>query len=248
MKRCHHCGGEVVFRKDATGKPYPIHLSGGCLQSGSSRTYDEPSDEQPCRRTRCPECRSLVWFVRHNGGSVWLEELGHPWPKHPCFDDADTGGMRALSRSVGTLPDERHRFTLLAVVGRNFTSQIQVEESSFHCSYIELTPLSSVPFAVRMMGDVGVRSGDLVCWTPNQDGKSGKILFSEAEASEGRIVPLRVFDKGVIQASEGALQKRFVRCPFCKTPVGAARLRSHFSRCPVRRNKPGSRSPSGKGK
>lgn len=39
-----------------------------------------------CRPTNCPECGASVYFVRHNGGSVWLDELGSPWPKHGCFD------------------------------------------------------------------------------------------------------------------------------------------------------------------
>jgi hypothetical protein len=25
--------------------------------------------------------------VEYNGGCVWLDELGPPWPKHPCFDE-----------------------------------------------------------------------------------------------------------------------------------------------------------------
>jgi hypothetical protein len=28
----------------------------------------------------------MVYYVEHNGGSVWFNELGPPWPKHPCFD------------------------------------------------------------------------------------------------------------------------------------------------------------------
>src|ERR1039458_521988 len=35
---------------------------------------------------RCPRCPQMVYLVRHNGGSVWLDELGWPWPKHGCFD------------------------------------------------------------------------------------------------------------------------------------------------------------------
>jgi hypothetical protein len=38
-----------------------------------------------CRSTSCPQCRRPVFFVRHNGGSVWFDELGWPWPIHPCF-------------------------------------------------------------------------------------------------------------------------------------------------------------------
>ena len=25
-----------------------------------------------------------MFFVKHNGGSVWFDALGFPWPKHPC--------------------------------------------------------------------------------------------------------------------------------------------------------------------
>jgi len=34
-----------------------------------------------------------VYFVRHNGGSVWFDSLGKPWPKHSCFFD-DIGAAR----------------------------------------------------------------------------------------------------------------------------------------------------------
>ena len=40
--------------------------------------------------TACPECRKPVYFIRHNDGSVWVDELGWPWPKHACFDKPNT--------------------------------------------------------------------------------------------------------------------------------------------------------------
>lgn len=41
-----------------------------------------------CRPTTCPHCGDEVFFVRHNGGSVWFDPpLGPPWDKHGCFDD-----------------------------------------------------------------------------------------------------------------------------------------------------------------
>ena len=40
-----------------------------------------------CRPTNCPKCSSPVFFIRHNGGSIWVDSLGWPWPKHSCFDD-----------------------------------------------------------------------------------------------------------------------------------------------------------------
>lgn len=46
------------------------------------------AQEDFTRPTTCPRCGSTsVWFVRHNGGSVWFDSLGQPWPKHGCFDD-----------------------------------------------------------------------------------------------------------------------------------------------------------------
>lgn len=40
-----------------------------------------------CALTICPKCGEQVYFVRHNGGSVWFDSLGPPWPKHFCFSD-----------------------------------------------------------------------------------------------------------------------------------------------------------------
>ena len=46
-------------------------------------------EEDFCSPTTCPICGASVYFVRHNGGNVWLDSLGPPWPKHACFDDDD---------------------------------------------------------------------------------------------------------------------------------------------------------------
>jgi hypothetical protein len=51
-----------------------------------------------CRATTCPECGAEVFFIRHNGGSVWVDELGWPWPKHGCFDESSsTTGYRFIA-------------------------------------------------------------------------------------------------------------------------------------------------------
>lgn len=37
---------------------------------------------------RCPICSASVFFYRSpNGGSVFFDNLGPPWPKHPCTRD-----------------------------------------------------------------------------------------------------------------------------------------------------------------
>lgn len=63
-----------------------------------SRTW-RYRDEDLCHPTTCPICGAEVYFVRHNGGSVWFDELDRPWPKHGCFDD-DPGTVGVQTQLV----------------------------------------------------------------------------------------------------------------------------------------------------
>jgi hypothetical protein len=41
-------------------------------------------------RCQKKECGQPVYFIRHNGGSVWVDPpLGPPWHKHRCYYDDD---------------------------------------------------------------------------------------------------------------------------------------------------------------
>ena len=55
---------------------------------------------------RCPVCGAAVYFYQSpDGGKVYFDELGHPWPKHPCMDQATvTSGPRCtpfLGNKIG---------------------------------------------------------------------------------------------------------------------------------------------------
>ncbi len=59
---------------------------------------------------RCPVCGALVYFHSNEHGSrVYFDELGHPWPKHPCTDTAEHrdpfpgSGANQRPRMVDTL-------------------------------------------------------------------------------------------------------------------------------------------------
>lgn len=39
-----------------------------------------------CGETTCSHCGKRVYFLRYNGGAIWLDAMGWPWPKHSCFD------------------------------------------------------------------------------------------------------------------------------------------------------------------
>lgn len=90
MGLCSRCGNPVTFRY-VNGRCVPIHNSGGCTNSGAGRVKDysgyQSSESSVCFSTNCPKCGETVFFIRHNGGSVWLDPpLGWPWYKHGCFE------------------------------------------------------------------------------------------------------------------------------------------------------------------
>jgi hypothetical protein len=92
MPICSRCGSEIEFRY-IDGRCVPLHLyGGGCSGSARSDVHDyagySRSKESCCFLTSCPECGCEVYFIRHNGGSVWIDPpLGPPWYKHPCMDN-----------------------------------------------------------------------------------------------------------------------------------------------------------------
>lgn len=60
--------------------------------------------------TTCPRCKAEVFFVRHNGGSVYFDELGPPWPKHGCFDDDRYGHQLRQTLAAFTRCNSAPRF------------------------------------------------------------------------------------------------------------------------------------------
>ena len=78
---CHFCGVEIRFR-NIRGRPTPLHPTGSrCVGKQLYREEDNArSATIPCAR-----CSKPVFFIRHNGGCAWFEDLGCPWDEHPCF-------------------------------------------------------------------------------------------------------------------------------------------------------------------
>src|SRR5208282_1597883 len=102
MAICYHCGEEIEFINNGFG-PIPLHPSGSCSGRGGGRGYsyfrstsdgevfDFPFITYPSYinpNARCPVCGASVYFYQSPyGGSVFFDELGPPWPKHPCTDN-----------------------------------------------------------------------------------------------------------------------------------------------------------------
>lgn len=65
---------------------------------------------------RCPVCGALVFFYQNSAGSrVFFDDIGPPWPKHPCTDLPDFRGSvshpaaaTAAPRSTATASQNDH--------------------------------------------------------------------------------------------------------------------------------------------
>lgn len=68
------CGWGGVF--------YGLGLRDGANYWSKAESYTNPN-------ARCPRCSALVYFYRSpDGGGVYFDDLGPPWPKHPCMDSS----------------------------------------------------------------------------------------------------------------------------------------------------------------
>jgi hypothetical protein len=47
---------------------------------------------------RCPVCKKSVFFYESpNGGRVFFDELGPPWPKHSCTDNQKENNIKSIA-------------------------------------------------------------------------------------------------------------------------------------------------------
>jgi hypothetical protein len=116
MPSCYKCGGEIEFYHNGFNA-VPIHVSGSCSASGSSSGYGSSShwverETQSGQRfvfgwveypsyvnpnAHCPVCGAEVYFYQSPyGGRVFFDELGPPWPKHPCTSSDDSSVRRTV--------------------------------------------------------------------------------------------------------------------------------------------------------
>ena len=132
MASCYYCGEEIWFINNGLG-PIPIHRSGSCSGRGggygggdgfsgfrstsSGEVFQFPFITYPSYvnpNALCPVCGASVYFYQSPyGGRVFFDELGPPWPKHPCTDNPvmRTHFSSAVSRArfllgTGGLPSD----------------------------------------------------------------------------------------------------------------------------------------------
>jgi hypothetical protein len=76
-----------------------VHPRGSGGWPGSDATLQSYVDTN----ATCPVCRAAVFFYRSpDGGRVFFDELGPPWPKHPCTDNPAQPTRSAHPSATGT--------------------------------------------------------------------------------------------------------------------------------------------------
>lgn len=87
----------------------------GCLCNfaGGNRGYIPPpnsgfrwvsGENYAYPNAKCPRCGQLVFFIRPDlGGAVYFDEIGPPWPRHPCMDTDPRPRSVPLTRGDWTL-------------------------------------------------------------------------------------------------------------------------------------------------
>ncbi|WP_141133898.1 hypothetical protein [Sphingopyxis indica] len=104
MQYCDNCGDEIEFRY-IDGRSTPIHLHGGWCSSSSDSSGPKSTVAFQSRESytdpnaHCPVCGALVFFYQSpHGGRVFFDNLGWPWPKHPCTDNPKSQSTKVKTR------------------------------------------------------------------------------------------------------------------------------------------------------
>lgn len=141
---------------------------------------------------RCPVCEAPVFFYQSpSGGRVFFDELGPPWPKHGCTDNASPvthrpGGTRVETWSAsGWRPvsvKEVEWAEDAAIVRATLHSAGASEEIAFTASVADAEGLGALASVRWLGGDAGVLS------TPGEEGDS-PVEFPITRVSLSTTVP-----------------------------------------------------------
>jgi hypothetical protein len=222
MPICSRCGGEIEFRY-IDGRCIPLHFSGGCGGSARSEVFDYPgyrrSRDGSCFRTKCPKCKEGVYFIRHNGGSVWIDPpLGPPWYKHPCMDNAYVAakGVRSSTVSESDLAKFSQRDGLILGIVKE--GEVSVSK---HCSLINIETGKNINIVLLMKNNAGFLVGRLVLY--DQRGQSVSLIENDG------------YTFGVITRLKPRLIRpdslaRRIECPECGGKIAVADIAEHLKR------------------
>jgi hypothetical protein len=166
-------GGDGHLGRRTTGNSYSswgidaiLRDYGG--QAARERVY---TDSYVNPNARCPVCGAQVFFYQSPyGGRVYFDELGRPWPKHPCTDNSQYS--RPLTSSDSRSLDYLYNRLLMLNMPTRHTTSTPNWQQPIVAAPAQPKAVDEVTFARLMeQGEAAQRLGDLA---------RAAILFAEA--------------------------------------------------------------------
>ncbi len=211
MSTCSRCGNLVEFRY-VNGRCIPLHLYGSCIGDGTPRVNDysgyNTSYESTCFCTNCPECGDEVFFIRHNGGSVWIDPpLGPPWYKHDCFDTLPRTTLVSTYRISGIKEngDLRH---VIGIVKSTCVEYLKTYTE------VVLETGESENIELKLRNNAGFLLGKLCIYN-----KKSETIWPVEE-------PTYIFEL----YKPAPLSTELINCPECNAKLNSKNLNKHLRR------------------
>jgi len=224
MSTCSRCGNPVEFRY-VNGRCIPMHLYGGCIGSGNSGVNDysgyNASHESTCFCTKCPECGEEVFFIRHNGGSVWIDPpLGPPWYKHGCFEQPGSASSVRSSLAVSySINDAVFQEGQELIVGIVKTTYVDYQKTH---TEITLETGKSEKIELRIKNNAGFLLGKLCIYS-----KSEKLVWPIEEPD----YKFEIYSPQKPKPSKPQQERHeLISCPECGVPLNPKNLNKHLRR------------------
>jgi hypothetical protein len=223
MPTCDKCGADIEFRY-VGGRCVPIHPDGGwqcgSLSGHSSDDIHTRRSSGPrewathdfCRPTSCPECGRNVFFIRHNDGSVWLDDLGWPWPKHACFDNPRTATTAFSRWAIKASGLTKPKLGLVCCIRPSQSGQEKFIE-------VELRDHTKIGF--------------FLAWTPSNDSLLGSLVCISLQdkllihESLGEIA-----FTGLVEITSASAGNNVIQCKRCGSFIIAKNKAKHDQHCP----------------
>lgn len=102
----------------------------------SDAVWGSLSSDTACSNAHCPKCGKSVYFIRHNGGCVWLDGLGWPWPKHACY--LEEASVPWFAQLQGNIAAPCSAATNQASIGLGIITGIQLGNAKNNRSHVSV--------------------------------------------------------------------------------------------------------------